>query len=102
MEFETFFRRATTSDQLAEGVEPYPFQRKLAEEPWPDALIVPTGFGKTAAVLGAWLWRVARNDPATPRRLVYCLPMRTLVEQTAAVACRWVAAAEPLFRDEVI
>ena len=50
-------------------------------------LHVPTGAGKTAAVLLAWLWRRRFHpDPAvreaTPRRLVYALPMRVLVHQT--------------------
>ncbi|MBF0561786.1 MAG: CRISPR-associated helicase Cas3' [Alphaproteobacteria bacterium] len=54
---------------------------------------MPTGFGKTAAVLAAWLWKIARNDPQTPRRLVYCLPMRTLVEQTEDAARKWIDAA---------
>ena len=41
----------------------------------------------------AWLWnRVALQDPRWPRRLVYCLPMRTLVEQTASEAKQWVAS----------
>lgn len=44
---------------------------------------IPTGFGKTLGVLSAWLWhRVHRNDERWPRRLVWCLPMRVLVEQT--------------------
>lgn len=46
----------------------------------------PTGAGKTLAVLGAWLWRHTKpdgiSDTPTPRRLVYCLPLRTLVNQT--------------------
>ncbi|HSQ40663.1 MAG TPA: DEAD/DEAH box helicase [Fibrobacteraceae bacterium] len=44
---------------------------------------IPTGFGKTLGVLSAWLWnRVERGDDAWPRRLIWCLPMRVLVEQT--------------------
>jgi CRISPR-associated endonuclease/helicase Cas3 len=48
---------------------------------------LPTGLGKTAAVVVAWLWnRVLHPNKSHrdswPRRLVYCLPMRTLVEQT--------------------
>ena len=44
---------------------------------------IPTGFGKTLGVLAAWTWhRVHRGDEAWPRRLVWCLPMRVLVEQT--------------------
>ncbi|MFP4200064.1 MAG: DEAD/DEAH box helicase, partial [Clostridia bacterium] len=69
------------------GNEPFPYQRELGEaSTWPKVLRVPTGAGKTLAVLCAWLWKRRFNpDPAskrnTPRRLVYCLPMRVLVEQ---------------------
>jgi CRISPR-associated endonuclease/helicase Cas3 len=43
---------------------------------------IPTGLGKTAAVVLAWLWNRAHlQNPDWPRRLVYCLPMRTLVER---------------------
>ena len=52
---------------------------------------VPTGFGKTAAVVLAWLWnRVLRHRGDWPRRLVYCLPMRTLVDQTFRNASQWI------------
>ena len=70
---------------------PYPYQEQLAyNSAWPELLDIPTGMGKTAAVTMAWLykrgWRKGgRNagiDAATPRRLVWCLPMRVLVEQT--------------------
>lgn len=45
---------------------------------------IPTGFGKTMGVFAAWAWhRVHRQSGAWPRRLVWCLPMRVLVEQTA-------------------
>jgi CRISPR-associated endonuclease/helicase Cas3 len=55
---------------------------------------VPTGLGKTAAVVLAWLWnRVLCSDEGRrvswPRRLVYCLPMRTLVEQTRGNVSQW-------------
>lgn len=47
-------------------------------------LEIPTGSGKTHALLLAWLY-ACRTLAGTPRRLVYALPMRTLVEQTLAV-----------------
>ena len=55
---------------------------------------IPTGLGKTAAVVLAWLWnRVLHPNQeqrhAWPRRLVYCLPMRTLVEQTRDNVHAW-------------
>lgn len=71
---------------LATEMEPHPWQQTLGEgRDCPNRLIrVPTGFGKTFGVLGAWVWnRVERADPAWPRRLVWCLPMRVLVEQVA-------------------
>jgi CRISPR-associated endonuclease/helicase Cas3 len=51
---------------------------------------IPTGLGKTAAVVLAWLWnRVHLKSEKWPRRLVYCLPMRTLVEQTEREVRTW-------------
>ncbi|MFZ1413166.1 MAG: CRISPR-associated helicase Cas3' [Defluviicoccus sp.] len=89
MDYRTFF-----ASGLGGGRSPFPYQRSLAEGPWPETLIIPTGFGKTAAVLAAWLWKTSQRDPETPRRLVYCLPMRTLVEQTEAVARKFIKASE--------
>ncbi len=47
---------------------------------------MPTGAGKTEGAVLGWLWRRRFAEEATrratPRRLVYCLPMRVLVEQT--------------------
>lgn len=85
MSYKDFFREATRFSQ-----SPYGYQVRLAEGPWPDLLEVPTGLGKTVAVTLAWLYRrgwrkgarTAAIDPATPRRLLWCLPMRVLVEQT--------------------
>jgi CRISPR-associated endonuclease/helicase Cas3 len=60
----------------------------------PSLLDVPTGLGKTAAAVLSWLWR-RRFEPeqavrnATPSRLVYCLPMRVLVEQTYRDSKKW-------------
>lgn len=97
--FDTFFKAVT-------GNAPYAYQRRLAtgarEEPAPSGpfactsqlINIPTGLGKTAAVVLAWLWnRIAHPDTAHrdtwPRRLVYTLPMRTLVEQTRDEISRW-------------
>lgn len=79
--YEDFFQRAF-------GNAPFGFQKELANEntDLPSLLYVPTGAGKTNAVLGAWLWRRLKNPATVGRRLIYCLPMRTLVEQTRSVA----------------
>lgn len=67
--------------------QPFDYQLRLAtDDRLPSLVNVPTGAGKTAAVLGAWLWRRTNNQASIGRRLIYCLPMRTLVEQTAEVA----------------
>lgn len=78
-DFESFFLRAT-------GHTPYEYQRELGRREQPPSVVeVPTGSGKTQALLLPWLHaRFVRRSPG-PRRLVYALPMRTLVEQTRAV-----------------
>jgi CRISPR-associated endonuclease/helicase Cas3 len=89
--FDPFFARGTGKPA------PYAYQSRLANESWPDLLDIPTGMGKTAAVTLAWLWkrgwqigdRSVQPDTATPRRLVWCLPMRVLVEQTAENIRDW-------------
>lgn len=85
--YQRFFEKAT-------GHEPYHYQVRLAmDEQIPDLVWIPTGLGKTAAMVLAWIWRrryaCAAIRSATPRRLVYCLPMRVLVEQTFENCVRW-------------
>lgn len=65
----------------ATGNVPYPYQERLAAAA-PAVLDVPTGLGKTEATVLAWLYRRIHDPQNTPRRLMYCLPMRSLVEQT--------------------
>ena len=85
-EFDDFFQAGTT-------YVPFDYQRRLADA---DAqgisksllITVPTGMGKTAAVVMAWLWNRMKRL-SCPRRLVYCLPMRTLVEQTRDSVAGW-------------
>lgn len=94
-QFAEWFKRAT-------GNEPYPFQTRFACEPTlPELVDVPTGMGKTAMAVLGWLWR-RRFHPhetvkkSTPRRLVYCLPMRVLVEQTYENAKKWLTKLDQL------
>jgi CRISPR-associated endonuclease/helicase Cas3 len=80
--YDDFFKLA-----FGQSGSPFAYQRHVATDAEMPALInAPTGAGKTAAILGAWLWRRLKNPQSVGRRLVYCLPMRTLVEQTAKVA----------------
>jgi len=110
--FDGFFKAATGNDRVPGGSTPYDYQRRLAcGEASPDTdeagtpcrsqlISIPTGLGKTAAVVLAWAWnRLRRNSlqqtgPDWPRRLVYCLPMRTLVEQTEANVREWLENLE--------
>ncbi len=94
--FEELVGRATARDRQGREqtpFQPYPYQRRLAELGLPELLAVPTGCGKTTVVL-VWLWRrFFHPDPAVrarvPRRLVYVLPQRVLVEQVSAVVDAW-------------
>ncbi len=82
--FEEFFHKAT-------GKRPYPYQVALADRPFSNCVVsVPTGCGKTAAVLLWWLYQTQQAPVETPRRLAYCLPTRALVEQTARAARQWI------------
>lgn len=97
--FARWFRQAT-------GNEPYPFQIRFACEPTlPELVDVPTGMGKTAMAVLGWLWRrrfaEEKVRKATPRRLVYCLPMRVLVEQTRGDASKWIAELEKHYPNEM-
>ena len=90
MEFENLIRTALGAERT-----PFGFQERFARaETLPSTIRVPTGLGKTATVVLGWLWRRFYASPdirnATPRRLAYCLPMRTLVEQTRGSAETWI------------
>ena len=76
---------------LGKDQKPDTWQHSLMEDEWPQVLIAPTGSGKTAAVTLGWAAHRLRSPETTPRRLVWCLPMRTLVEQTAEVVRIWFA-----------
>jgi CRISPR-associated endonuclease/helicase Cas3 len=79
---EINFNRAF--EQLT-GNEPFPWQRDLYES-WfsqgniPPSCNLPTGLGKTS-VIGVWLIALA-NGTNVPRRLVYVVNRRTVVDQT--------------------
>ena len=76
---------------ITDGSDPHPWQSALANDTQARSRLIriPTWMGKTLGVLSTWLQhRVIDNDVNWPVRLVWCLPMRTLVEQTEAEARR--------------
>jgi CRISPR-associated endonuclease/helicase Cas3 len=83
MDFETFFRVAT-------GCQPYGYQARIARDGLPDVIRVPAGAGKTGVIL-AWLWRrLYGPDPdRTPRRLVYALPQRAILDEVSGSVRTW-------------
>lgn len=92
--FTEWFKKLTDYDS------PWGWQQELADaRTCRNRLIrVSTGMGKTQAVLAAWGYhRLLKNDESWPRRLVWCLPMRVLVEQTEQIAQQLAARIpEPL------
>ncbi|MEX2118176.1 MAG: type I-U CRISPR-associated helicase/endonuclease Cas3 [Pirellulales bacterium] len=68
---------------------PFPWQRALFEEfvkgKLPPSCNVPTGLGKTA-VIPIWLIALANQPQNVPRRLVYVVNRRTVVDQATREA----------------
>lgn len=96
-EFLRFFG-AVFRDKEGNPQTPFEYQCRLAlEQRLPSLVNVPTGAGKTNAIIGAWLWRRLHDPNSAGRRLIYCLPMRTLVEQTRDVAEKAIENLKRLF-----
>lgn len=79
------------------GNVPHEWQRSLGDDAHcrERMIRIPTGFGKTAGVVLAWLHhRVENGNETWPRRLVFCLPMRVLVEQTERAIKTWLANSD--------
>ena len=72
------------------GNPPFPWQSSLYErlvaQDFPKACDLPTGLGKTS-VIAIWVLALAKN-PRLPRRLVYVVNRRTVVDQSTAEAER--------------
>src|SRR5690625_193218 len=76
------------SMNLPDGVKPFHWQETLLhsflDAKIPSALDIPTGLGKTSVMA---IWLVARlSQPALPRRLVYVVDRRVVVDQATAEA----------------
>jgi CRISPR-associated endonuclease/helicase Cas3 len=78
--------------QALTGYPPFLWQQRLWAEMvagnLPHALDIPTGLGKTA-IIPIWLLAIAAQSPLTlPRRLIYVVNRRTVVDQATDVAQR--------------
>src|SRR5579884_1473996 len=80
LEFRTQFERLT-------GRRPFPWQEdlyfRLESGNPPSGCDIPTGLGKTS-VVALWLIALANQSAKVPRRLVYVVNRRTVVDQTTA------------------
>lgn len=97
-DFHPFFQSLT-------GYAPHPWQASLGADPvCRDRLLrIPTGFGKTAGAILPWLHhRVRLDNPQWPTRLVLCLPMRVLVEQSARIIDAWCQNVAPSINTHVL
>src|SRR3989337_1639074 len=70
------------------GNTPFPWQQALYErfiadraDNIPASCNIPTGLGKTS-VMAIWLIALANHPDKMPRRLVYVVNRRTVVDQT--------------------
>ncbi len=77
-EFAEFFR-------VVHGHEPYPWQVRLTEQvlsegKWPEVIDLPTGTGKTA-VLDTAVFTLAARPTVFPRRVVFVVDRRIVVDQ---------------------
>lgn len=77
-DFSEYFREV-------HGHDPFPWQRRLTaqvleERRWPDVIDLPTGTGKTA-VLDTAVFTLAARPDVFPRRVVFVIDRRIVVDQ---------------------
>ncbi len=92
-------------ERLTGGMGLYHWQRRLLDE-WllqgqiPAAVDVPTGLGKTKAMTA---WLIARAvGSALPRRLVYVVDRRAVVDQASSEAQTLASALRTVLTDDAI
>ena len=77
--------------QALTGTSPLPWQQSLCERfslgEIPSMADLPTGLGKTS-VVAVWLTALLTHPDKVPRRLVYVVNRRTVVDQTTAEVVR--------------
>lgn len=82
MEFSDYY-------EAVNGRKPFAWQVRMADEVvergWPHSIDVPTGFGKTS-VVDVFVYSLFINPVSSPRRLVYVVDRRIVVNQVYEVA----------------
>ena len=98
-DFATFFRDV-------HRCEPFPWQQRLtkqvlARRAWPKVIDLPTGTGKTA-VLDTAVFAMAVQPESSPRRVVFVIDRRIVVDQVyeraQRIRDRLVAAGTPILK----
>lgn len=115
-DFDHFFRAVRsgasrpTPDELAAAPGPFPWQQRLVDEllngadngraagRWPDLLDLPTGSGKTTTIDIALFVLACRDD--APRRIVFVVDRRVVVQQAATWATSLVGQLVRALQDE--
>lgn len=73
------------------GRSPFPWQRRLCREVmqngWPNRLALPTASGKTSCIDVA-LYALATGAPQAPRRILFVVDRRVVVDEAYDHACR--------------
>lgn len=79
-DFSTIFKNLCDSDPFPWQAELY---KKFIQGDFPSSATIPTGLGKTS-IVAVWLIALASAPSKIPRRLVYVVNRRTVVDQTTA------------------
>lgn len=88
-EFRREFKRITRKEPHSKGMEPLRWQWRLFRDHFasgslPEVIDLPTGLGKTMVMA---IWLIARNEnKCLPRRLIYVVDRRTVVDQATDLA----------------
>jgi len=102
-EFQQLFQALT-------GHAPFPWQRRLCQD-WflgkppgqniPEVADLPTGLGKTS-VIAVWLLALIERPDLMPRRLVYVVNRRTVVDQTTTEVLNYRRAVAALAENHLL